>query len=75
MDIHDKYGKKLLRAKEIPGDKWLVYGDDLDTCGAISLDHNGVYNAHRHGKRVGARILIRDAISLLLSPAERKEFG
>lgn len=74
-DIRDKYGRKLVRAREIDGNRWLVYGDDLDTCGAITTDHSGIFNARVRGKCIGKRVILRDAIALLLSPAERKEFG
>lgn len=79
-DVYDNRGKKLLRAKYIGTDggknapTWLVYGDDLDTCGAIVEVETGRFQANQHGVILGCDFTIRRAIARCLTARELRSF-
>lgn len=78
-DINDIGGKQLLRAKYIGEGsyrlhEWLVYGNDLDTCGAIVERKDGQYAAFQRGNFLGADRTIRRAIARCLSADDLATF-
>jgi len=81
-DIHDFPKPPALRAKYIGTangpHSWLVYGNDLDTCGAITITQvrtkGTMFRAHRRGRYIGCRKHIEDAILLVLDTADVDTF-
>ena len=85
-DIYDlprrETARPALRAKYLGAGggfhSWLVFADDADSCGSILLPENGTahsrFAAYAHGRLLGLRHSIAEAIGLTLSPPDRRTF-